>query len=175
MMNLHWDKKLLLKPQFWAILVPALLVLWMLPMAVGMAKQSKLAKRKLQDASQVEEIVQRILTRRQQSGGSSLTDLMVPEFQGVASAHECARMAKISPLRLEKGQGSTSNMPREGNMMRSENYNLNGVRLLEIARFIDYAENNFFKVTCPILLLTYSPAKTKDYWIATVHLEYQVR
>jgi len=173
-MELQLNKDLIRKPIFWAILIPALLIVWTIPAALNMASQAGIKKRALSNIRPVEDNAQRILRLRGVKGTDLGTDSIGSQklFTGKASAFACARFAQISESRWPRGEATRPKTQKDGSILHKETYKLLGVKFLQIAQFIDHAERHFSNVNCDNLTLTYAPAKVKDSWNATIHLEY---
>ena len=173
-MELQLNKELIRKPVFWAILIPALLLVWTIPVALSMAQHAATKKKALINIRAVEDNAQQILRLLGVKG----TDLGTPGtesqnfFTGKASAMACVRFAQIPVSRWIHGEAARPKPQKDGSILHKETYKLLGVKFLQIAQFIDHAERHFSNVNCDNLTLTYAPANIKDSWDATIHLEY---
>ena len=173
-MELQLNKELIRKPVFWAILIPAVLMVWTIPAALNMARHSGIKKRALSNIRSVEDNAQRILRLLGVKGTDLGTDSTGSQnlFTGKASAMACACIAEIPESRWPRGEAARPKPQKNGSILHTETYKLLGVKFLQIALFIDHAERHFTNVTCDNLTLTYAPANIKDSWDANIHLEY---
>ena len=174
-MELKLNKELIRKPVFWAILIPAALLVWTIPAALNMARHGAMKKRALNNIQTVENNAQRILHLLRLSG----TDLGTASseyqnmFTGKDSAFACAGVAGFPESRLTRGESSRNKVLKNGSILHQETYKLHGVEMLQVALFVDHAERYFSNATCDNLTLTFNTrGKTKDTWDASVHIKY---
>jgi hypothetical protein len=173
MMNLE----LLKKPYAWAIIIPALLLIWTISAAAGMFSQRDKTQNQVETASTVEKNARQIINLLNRSGRSDLIGSALPPFGGMDSARACADAATIPLTRLTRGEsGGKPKKDKQGRLLHRENYKLHRVRLLQIARFVDHAERDYSSLSCTQLMLTSIVGdKNSDSWDATVSLQYFTR
>ena len=165
------NRALLRDRRLWMVGVPAVLGLAVLVSLSQMAGAKRAAKGQAATAAEVNKDARRIVTLLRQSG-QALGDGDLPRFLGAASATECAKAAKI-PIRLvQQVSSSVPQKMRDGQVEHQERYTLQGVRLLQVALFIDCAEQHYAKLTCSNLMLTALQGKTPDSWLTVVTLKY---
>ena len=161
--------------KIWAGIVPAVLAIWTISTTVQFLGVRDNALFQIDQAREVDKQAQEIEVMRDKlkKTGMSGSSLMV--FKGKASAILCAGAASIPANRLTQGTGSRTTKKRgQTGMMQNESYTLRAVRLIQVAKFIDYAEQNFSGITFHNLILTPVGTSSKDSWDATVDLRYQV-
>ena len=166
------DLQIFKKLNTWAIIVPALFGLWAVSASWSMWSSRNLADRQTRNVEQVMENARMILLMEKQAGARLADRTILEPFQGLASARQCARAASISESRLS--QGKTTGRPassRDGTVVRIQTYNIEGVRLLQIAQFVDFAERNFAETKCSDLAIERAPGKTRDNWKVNVALQ----
>lgn len=164
------------KPEFWAIAVPALLVLWAIVLLATMLTHRSTAHKHLAWAQQAHANSQRILTIRERFGQAAALGAAAGNFRGLQSAVECARLTGITTARIFRADsGTRPQRQKDGSMLHRETYKINGVDLLRVARFIDTAERSYPALNCTTLTLARARSNTKDFWDAVVGLEYLVK
>lgn len=169
------DMQTFKKAKVWAGIVPAVLAIWTISATVHFLGVRSDALVQIGQASEVARQAKEIEVMRDKlkKTGMSGSSLMV--FKGKASASLCARAAAIPAERLTQGTGSTTTKKRgQTGTMQNESYTLRAVRLIQVAKFIDYAEQNFSGITFHNLILTPVGTSSKDAWDVTVDLRYQV-
>jgi hypothetical protein len=174
-MNVQFNKELLRNIYFWAITIPVILAIWSLSSAISSAEIKDQARRKIAALEKVNKSSREIRMMMRTSSGSGLARGDAIAFNGKKSAYECAKLARISDTQLTRGESASSKKLKDGSEMYRETYKLSKVRLLQVVKFIDHAEMNFSDVNCSTFSLSYSRAKSKDSWDATVNLEYLIR
>ena len=174
-MELKLNKELIRKPVFWAILIPAAMMVWTIPAALNMARYAAMKKRALNNIRTVEDNAQRILHLLRLSG----TDLGTVSsesqnlFTGKDSAFACAGVAGFPESRLTRGEASRNKVLKNGSILHQETYKLHGIKMFQVALFVDHAERYFSNATCDNLTLTFGTrGSTKDIWDASVHIKY---
>ena len=171
-MPLKIDKELLYKPYFWAICVPAFLGLWAIAVAFTLNNAHDKATRSIKNARDTDENGREILHYLTRSGKLGLEGGIGKAFEGVKSARECARVARIPEARLVRLESSKIKSLKSGKQLHRETYKLSKVKLLQIALFIDNAEQSYLNVSCHDLSMVFVKGKGKDLWEATVYLAY---
>ncbi len=169
------DLQSLKQAKVWAGIVPAILAIWVISGTVHFLGVHSDVMAQINQACEVVKYEQeiRVMRDKLKKTGMSGSSLMV--FEGKASASMCARAATIPAERLTQGTGSTTTKKRgQVGTMQNESYTLRAVRLIQVAKFIDYAEQNFSGITFHNLILTPVGTSSKDAWDATVDLRYQV-
>ena len=159
--------------RLWMIGIPAVLVLAALVSLNHMAGAKRSALGQVTTAAEVDKNAAKIIRLRVQSGqAGALGNGDRPRFLGAASATECAEASKI-PIRLVQQVSSPEpQRTRGGQVEHQERYTLQGVRLLQVAQFVDYAEQHYANLKCSNLVLTALEGKTPDSWSAVVTLKY---
>ena len=159
----------------WSWIVPVVLAIWTISATVhffGVRSEALFQIDQAREVVKQEQEIQ-IMREKLKKTGMSGSSLMV--FKGKASASMCARAAAIPAERLTQGTGSTTTKKRgQVGTTQNESYTLRAVRLIQVAKFIDYAEQNFSGITFYNLILTPVGTSSKDAWDATVDLRYQV-
>ena len=166
------DKELLQKPYFWAVCVPALLLVWMIPVAFALGDARDKALRDVKDTAKVEEHSRTVLSHLKRSGKLGFEGDIGKEFDGIKAARQCAWNAKISESRLVRLESSKIKSLKSDRLLHRETYQLSNVKLLQIALFIDYAEQTYLNVSCHDLSMIFVKGKSKDLWEATVYVAY---
>jgi hypothetical protein len=158
---------ILKKPFFWAVAIPAVLLVWAIAAAahtVGLSDDYKhqrdVTRQALSDADE-------IIRYQQKMGVSAAQKAFDPNL---ASVRECARIAGISDASISRGQSSKPER-KEGTLLYRETYTLDSVNLLQVTEFIDAAERNYASVKCTQLDLTARQGR-KNAWVANVGLQY---
>ena len=169
---LEFNIKLLKKARFWAVAVPCVLLVWTVVESAAVWSQSDEASKKLRQSQSVQEAAREIVAILRESGQGELGGAALREFDAITSARLCAEAAIISEERLLRGESSKPKPQKDGSMLHRESYRLNGVHLLQVAKFIDYAERNFSSLNCTELTLTPLRSKSKDAWDANIDLQY---
>ena len=107
-MELKLNKELIRKPFFWAILIPAALLVWTIPAALNMARHAGMKKRALNNIRPVEDNAQRILHLLRLTGTNLGTVDSEGQylFTGKDSAFACAGVAGFPESRLTRGEAS---------------------------------------------------------------------
>jgi len=173
-MDFNFDIDTLKKPYVWAVLVPSVLTIWALVASATMFGQRREAIYQRNLNRDVQKNTQRIAQIRQKLSHTTMAGAH-RNFQGIASARDCARIARISEIQLSRAESYKPQRQKDGSVLHRETYKLNKVRLLRIVQFIDYAERNFSSLTCTRLSITPVPSKTKDVWDANISIQYLVR
>lgn len=171
-MNIQFNKELVKNIYFWAIAVPAILMIWSLFSALGSAEVKELSQRKMSALEKVNKSSQEIRMILRKSPGVGMVGGGDAVFLGKKSAYECAKLARISDTQMTRGESSSSKKLKDGSEMHRETYKLRKVRLLQVVQFIDHAEMNYADVSCSTFSLSYTRTQSKDSWDATINLEY---
>ncbi len=163
---MNWD--IVRTPRFWAVVLPPLLALWA---GISLFKMFD-ARQEMQRTANYRAEVQRnaalILSARDSGKGGGIKAAFVP----VTSPLESARKAGIQETRLSRGESSLSSQAKSGAAQNRENYNLTGVRLMQLATFIDHLENDYADVNCTQINLTPIRTGGKDNWDVSIELRY---
>lgn len=169
------DKNTLKQPQTWAVIVPAFLFLWVLGSLVAMNQAKAAAYKQATSAQRVRTDARKILDLMQEIGTVNMPGAMSRQFDPIISVRACATAAFIPESKLPKGESFKSQVQADGSLLTRESYRLSGVRLLQVARFIDHAERDYSSVSCTQLALTHARSKQKDSWDVTLDLQYITR
>ena len=172
--NFKFDINSLKKPSLWAVAIPIILTIWALAATAAMFAQREKALDKKHTADTTQKKAQQILALRK-TLGANLAGSSSKNFQGIISARLCAKFATIAENRLTRAESPRPQLQKDGSTLHRENYRINNIRLIQIVKFIDYAERNFFSVSCNQLTITPVRSKTKDSWDATIHIQYLVK
>ena len=168
-----FDINRLKKPQSWAVIVPACLTIWALWATFNMMDRSGYAEAQVESARKTQKVALEIMARLREVGGGNLADTELQHFDLVTSAQQCADAAIIPLAKLLRGASSSGKTRKDGSVQHNQNYRLNGVRMLQIAKFIDYAEQNYASLNCTKLDIVPSTSHDiKDSWDATISLQY---
>ena len=166
------DLQIFKKLNTWAVIVPALFGLWAVSASWSMWSSRSLAERRTKNVEQVIKDARLILLMEKRAGAQLTGRTSLEPFKGMTSARQYARAASISESRLS--QGKTTGRPasaRDGTVVRIQTYNIEQVRLLQIAQFVDFAERNFAETKCSDLAIERAPGKTRDNWKVNVALQ----
>lgn len=162
------------KPQTWAVIIPVLLLIWAAEATVSMHGKRATAQNTIRTASQMGGIANDIDIMIKKAGGDASAAAQLEDFDLVTSTLKCAEAAAISPNRLSRGDSSAPKKQKNSTSLQyTENLKLTGVRMMQLAKFIEYAERNFSSLTCDQLSIVPSHGqKTKDTWDVTVTFRY---
>jgi hypothetical protein len=167
------DKSLLKNPKLWAVVIPVILGIWALSSTVRMVGAYHDASEQQQDTDEAMSNARRIATIVKRLGRQELSgDAMFRDFDRVTSARQCARAALIPENKLQRIESRDAKTLKDGSLLFKEDYQLNGVKLLQIATFIDYAERNYTSLNCTQTTLYPSRSKSKNSWDARVSFQY---
>ena len=167
------DKQSLKRPDFWAVVVPIILFLWLVFVAFGLADAREESSGRLADMDKVSADMAKIRKIIAEAGGADLSGGSIGDFEGISSARKCAEAAKIKEDRLSRLESMRPRIEKGDRVVYHETYRLDHVNILQVARFIDFAERGFYKVNCAQLFLVKARTKQKDSWDATVDFQYQ--
>lgn len=165
----------LLKNQaLWAVAVPAFCLAYLFFGLLGMRDAQRLALQRVDKANEATKYAQQIIALQQESGqiGEGGQERY---FKGIESARDCAQKAIIPEGKLSRGEGANPQVLQGDTTRYRENYRLDGVSLVKLCQFVDHAELNFSDLNCTNIDLTRERGKDKDYWNATLTLQYLVR
>jgi len=162
------------KPRTWAIIIPVLLFLWAAEATISMHGNRADAESAGRFAREMGGIADDIEVTIKKAGGDALAASQSKDFDLVTSALKCAEAAAISSSRLSRGDSSAPKKQKNSTRLQyTENLKLTGVRMMQLAKFIEYAERNFSSLTCDQLSIVPSHGqKTKDTWDVTVTFRY---
>ena len=169
------DKETLKQPQTWALLIPSILLIWTITSTHAMVKVGRVAERNAKSARKVHNNAQKIRVILEELGERNVSGAMVGEYDAITSVRDCAKAAMIPESKLSKGESSKPKLQKDGSVLYRDEYRFIGIRLLQLARFIDHAERNYTSVTCTKLSMDDAKGKRKDSWDATVDLQYYKR
>ena len=170
------DINTLKKPYAWAIIIPALLFVWAVGSTVTMAGNQKNTNRRLENTEKALNIAEDISNITRKARGRNSAEAMVQKFTFVDSTLKCAKAAGIPKSKVKHINTPRPKHQKKGAAQRSEKCKLNAVLMLQIASFIDYAEQNFSSVHCSQLSISPSPdKKNKDSWDATINFVYSTK
>jgi hypothetical protein len=160
------------KVKFWAIVLPIALFIMLLISTQKMFSLRSQAENKVEVALAARHNVQRILEMREKLGEETVVASATTTYNGIASAVYCAENSGISKNNLIRGESTKPRKRKEGGYLHQENYKLNNITILQAAKYIDHAEQDFSGVNCKELTLSHVRSQNKDIWNATVVLEY---
>ncbi|MHA1565361.1 MAG: hypothetical protein ACTSX7_08630 [Alphaproteobacteria bacterium] len=169
---MNMDRESIRKPQTWAVLVPVILSIWVLASLIAMNRAQAACKEQERETNTAQGYARDILAMMAEIGEDNLPGARSGEFDPIASVRACAEAAFIRESKLSKGESFKPKEQADGNLLIRESYRINGIRLLQIARFIDHAEGDYSSVTCTQLNLTHARSKQKDAWDATLDIQY---
>lgn len=172
-MNL--TKETFKQPQTWAVLIPALLCLWALSSLAAMNSAGSSADKQIEQSQKAQADARQIRAIMKETGAVNLPGATSREFDTFTSVRACAKAAFIPETKLPKGESHASTRQADGSYLTRESYSINTVSLLQLARFIDHAENDYVSVTCTNLTLNHARSKLKDAWDATLDIQYITR
>ena len=165
--------EMLKKPRLWSIVVPAVFFLWAISSTANMLNYRQKAKSRLEITNNVKSKARHIesILKRAGRGNKSGTSLNL-DFDTVASSHQCAQAAAIPVALLSQGGSSKPKLLKDGSLRHNENFNLTSVRLIQIAKFIDFAERNYSSLRCTKVTIKPIRGKKRDAWDATISFQY---
>jgi len=166
------NKDMLRQPEFWRVAIPCLLLLWALSATRSMYAQKQSARDQLKTTAKVMRDARAIAAILDQLGTRKDRIARNRPFDSVASARECAHAAGIPEARLSRGESSSPKKNKDGSIRIIESFKLRNSQLLQIARFIDYAEQNFASLTCTQITITNSRNRRKNNWDADLTFQY---
>ena len=170
------DINTLKKPYAWAVIIPALLFAWAVVSTVTMAANQNETSRRLQNTEKAMDIAVDISNVIRKARGQNPTETILQNFSFVDSTLKCANAAGIHKSKLKDISTPRPKHRKKGDTQRTEKWKLNGVLMLQIASFIDYAEQNFSAVHCSQLSVSPSPdKKNKDSWDTTINFVYSIK
>lgn len=170
------DRDSLKEPLTWAVIVPAVLFIWVLVSLFALNSAKAGYEKQAKKTEEVQKYAREILALMDEIGAANLPNAATRQFDALTSARACAKAAFIRDTKLLTGESRKAKVQSDGSVVRGESYRINGVRLLQIARFIDHAEGNYSSVNCTALTLTHSrSSKVKDWWDVSVDLQYVTR
>lgn len=166
------DKDLFRQPRFWQIAVPALLFLYAAGATFDMFAQKKNAQEQKSITENAYQHAREIKGILDKVGSQSTVTSETRAFDGVASARKCAQVADIPEVRLSRGESSSPKKDKDGTVKIMESFKLRGVKLIQIARFVDFAEKNYDTLKCTQITITNSRNPKKDHWDADINMQY---
>ena len=169
---MNWD--VIKTPRFWALVLPPILALWAGSSLFKMFDARKDMQRTADYQVNAERDAKLILSARQ-DGVGGVNGAVKTTFTPVTSALECARKAGIPENRLSRGESSQPSQQKEGVFLNRENYNLTGVRMMQLVSFVDHMENDYADVNCTVINLTPIRTGGRDNWDVSIELRYEGR
>jgi len=170
---MQYDRAMLKKPQFWAVIVPAILSVWAIGATAKMFKYRSEADYQIELTSDSRNNARSIASVLKRAGRYDLLETsLYRSFNRVTSARQCAKAAAIPESQLYRGESSKPKQQKDGSFLHRENFHLNSVRLIQIAKFIDYAEQNYTSLICTGVTIAPARKKSKDSWDATINFQY---
>lgn len=170
------DRDSLKEPLVWAVIVPCVLFVGVVVAVFSLNNARAGYEKQAEKTEQVQVYARKVLKLMDEIGAANLPNAATRQFNPLTSARECAKAAFIREGKLLTGESRKAKVQPDGTVVRGENYRIIGVRLLQIARFIDTAEGKYSSVNCTALTLTHSRAsKVKDSWDVSVDLQYVTR
>jgi len=162
--------EMLKKPFTWALIIPSVLGLWTIIATVKMVGIRTEAGKQAQVARLVEKKVQEIESIRKRTGEAEGS--LIRSFDLASSTRECAEAAQIPEAKIIRGENSRSKQQKDGKFQHTQSYKLKSIKLIQIARFIDFAEINYSSLHCAKLQINPARSKSKDAWDATITFIY---
>ncbi len=161
------------KPEFWAIVSPAALLLIGLIVMFNMHSVRADSESKLRTAKKVVTNAKELLQITKKSGFDLMTESNLEDFETLTSMMKCATAAKIPDGNIQHIAGEKPKKQRDGKMLYRERFELHNVRMEQIGLFVDYAENNYNSLSCNSISITpFSNKSNKDRWNTTVQFEH---
>ena len=169
-MNINYD--ILKKPMAWSIIVPGVLLIWMLISLSGMVYSKDNWRRSQTSLEKTLGYKKEILSLLKKSGTDTPT-ASIQNYDGLDSALVCADYAEIDNASIKRKQTSAPKQERGSDRwLYHESYDLSSVKLLQIAKFIDYAERNFSSLYCKKLDIRPASDNKKNSWDAAITFHY---
>ena len=173
---MEFDRNMLKSRNVWAVLIPAVLAIWSIGATANMIQFRGDARDQIERTEEVQMNVRSIVSILKRSGRGDLLPASIDRsFQSITSARLCARAAGISESRWHLGESPKPRQQKDGSLLHRETFKINGVKLIQIAKFIDFAERNYSSLNCSQVDIKPSRKKGKDSWDATINLEYLKR
>lgn len=170
---MKFDINELKKPQSWAIIIPAFLLIWAFMATINMLDKQSDAQSRIQKTRQALQYARSIQGKMREFGDTGIDQSQIKTFDLVTSARKCAKAAAIPIEKLSEGSISAGKKRKDGSVQRNQNYNLKSVRMFQIAKFIDFAEQNYSSLNSSKINIAPSPTKkSKDLWNATITFQY---
>ena len=173
---MQFDRNMLKNRTVWAVLIPAVLAIWSIAATANMIHYRGETRDQIERTEEVEMNVRSIVSILKRSGRGDLLPSSIDRgFESITSARLCAKTAGISESRLYRGESPKPKLQKDGSLLHRETFKINGVKLVHIAKFIDYAERSYSSLNCPQVIIIPSRKKGKDSWDATINFEYLKR
>jgi len=167
------DKTMLRKPMVWAVIIPVVLGVWGIQSTVKILRSHERVQRQTEETKEVCRNAQSIASIMKRLGRTNLNKTqMFKSFDRVTSARQCARGALIPESKMQRIESFDPKLTKDKTWLFRESYKLNGVKLLQIAKFIDFAERSFDSLNCTQVTVYPARVKSKDAWDATISLQY---
>jgi len=167
------DKTMLRRPSVWAVIIPVALGIWGIHSTVNMLRSQERAQRQTEETKEVCRNAQSIASIMKRLGRKKLGETpMFKSYDRVTSARQCARGALIPESKMQRIESFDPKLTKDKTWLFRESYKLNGVKLLQIAKFIDFAERSFDSLNCTQVTIYPARVKRKDAWDATISLQY---
>lgn len=167
-----WIFKDFRKVKIWAVGLPVLLLIGVLLTSQRMFSLRGEARNQAEAALTVRQNAERILELRGRMGEGSSAGSAETRYEGIASAMQCAARSGIASTSVSHGESAKPRKLKEGGSLYQESYKLNNITMVQAAKFVDHAEQDFTGATCKELTLSHVRSQNKDIWNATVVLEY---
>ncbi len=167
-----WIFKDFRKVKIWAVGLPVLLLIGVLLTSQRMFSLRGEARNQAEAALTVRQNAERILELRGRMGEGSSAGSAESRYEGIASAMQCAARSGIASTSVSRGESAKPRKLKEGGSLYQESYKLNNITMVQAAKFVDHAEQDFTGATCKELTLSHVRSQNKDIWNATVVLEY---
>ena len=148
-----------------------LLLFWVLISFYTNGGIKKQYAKAISKAKSVEDTRDDIVMNMKKLGLKNTSEISEP-FNDLDSIRKCAKYSRIKGSQIKVAGASALKAMKDGSVKHHETYKIKNVKLLNVVKFIDYAERQFANVSCIDLKLSPIPSKTKDAWDAVVVFEY---
>ncbi len=161
------------KPETWAILTPALLLIVAMFFWFSMNKAANAAEKEIKNAARATEAANGIIDIKRKSNIDLDGNAGKREFETVSSFIECAQAAGIASSNMKKLSGEQPKTLRNGQKEYREVIEISNIRIEQLGKFIDFAESNFLSLDCTDISISPSANKSsKDRWSAVVQFKH---
>ncbi|MBN1765711.1 MAG: hypothetical protein JW860_10670 [Sedimentisphaerales bacterium] len=167
------DIQKLKQPKTWGVAIPFILTIWALISTFSMMNARTQAQNQIQNTQKIWEESNSIVTILKKAGQDDTGDITLQgSFDRVGSVLQSAKHALIVESKVERVESSSPKIQKDGSLLYRETYNLKNVKLLQIAKFIDYAERSFSSTSCTHITIIPSRNMRQDSWDANITFQY---
>ena len=161
------------KPQTWAFLIPAILLVAALFCWLSMNSAASAANKEIKNAIIATEAANGIIEIKRKSNIDLSDGAGKREFETVSSFIECAEASGITASSMKKLSGEQPKTLRGGQKEYREVIEITNIRIEQLGKFIDFAETNFESLDCTDISISPSANKSsKDRWNAVVQFRH---